>query len=121
MDGRASPAFPASSLDSSTDLLDLLLKQTAHLLTSRPTAVNLLEALSRIESAGKDTVQGGADARNLAEAVINVCISVWEDDRERNVKMGDAGAKWIVDKLEKEGSIEAGEKINVLTVSICYV
>lgn len=115
--GRESPAFPASSLDSATDLLDRLLQQTAHLLTSRPTAVNLLEALSRIESAAKDTVQAGSNAVNLAEMVINVCISVWDDDRERNVQMGDHGADWILDKLQQEGSIQSDTKINVLTVS----
>jgi hypothetical protein len=93
------------------------LKQTAYLLKSRPTAVNLLEALSRIESAAKDTVQAESDARNLAEVVINVCISVWDDDRERNVQMGDFGADWILNKLHQEGSIQADTKINVLTVS----
>lgn len=44
-------------------------------------------------------------------------IKVWSEDRERNVRIGDHGAKWILEKLEREGSIAKGEKISVLTVS----
>jgi hypothetical protein len=117
LSGRASPAFPADSLASATELLPLLLKQTGYLLTSRPTAVNLLEALSRIESAAKQATEGGATGEQLARKVVDVAVGVWDEDRERNVAIGDNGASWILEKLEREGTIEKGEKITVLTVS----
>lgn len=119
--GRSSPAFPASSLQSTSELLSLLLKQTAYLLTSRPTAVNLLEALSRIEAAANGAAKAGVDAKELARKVVDVAVGVWDEDRERNVAIGDNGADWILEKLEREGTLEKGEKINVLTVSVIIV
>lgn len=117
LSGKSSPAFPAESLASATELLALLLKQTAYLLTSRPTAVNLLEALSRIESAAKEATEAGATGEQLARKVVDVAVGVWDEDRERNVAIGDNGASWILEKLEREGTIEKGEKVTVLTVS----
>lgn len=52
----------------------------------------------------------------MAREIVRVAVKVWEDDRERNVKMGDYGAKWILDKSEREGRIAKGGKICVLTV-----
>ncbi|SGY13344.1 BQ5605_C010g05839 [Microbotryum silenes-dioicae] len=117
LSGSSSPAFPVSSLESTPKLLDFLLQQTAYLLTSRPTAVNLLEALNRIEAVANSTAaEAGATAEQLAKAVIKVAIEVFEEDKERCQRIGDNGADWIVNKLEGEGSIEKGEKIAVLTV-----
>ncbi|KDE07692.1 hypothetical protein MVLG_02151 [Microbotryum lychnidis-dioicae p1A1 Lamole] len=117
LSGSSSPAFPVSSLESTPKLLDFLLQQTAYLLTSRPTAVNLLEALNRIEAVANSTAaEAGATAEQLAKAVIKVAIKVFEEDKERCQRIGDNGADWIVNKLEGEGSIEKGEKIAVLTV-----
>jgi methylthioribose-1-phosphate isomerase len=86
------------------------------LLTSRPTAVNLQEALSRINQAARE---GSDTAEALARRVIDVAKGVWSEDVERNQSIGDRGASWLLEKLEAEGSIEKGQKINVLTV--CYV
>ncbi|GAA5919338.1 hypothetical protein JCM5296_001705 [Sporobolomyces johnsonii] len=117
LNNRASPSFPASSLSSpSTELLSLLLSRTAYLLTSRPTAVNLREALSRIEAAARASVDSGATAPELANKVVEVAVGVWEEDKERCERIGKNGAEWILEKLEREGSIEKGEKLNVLTV-----
>lgn len=77
----------------------------------------MLEALSRIESAAKQATEAGADGHQLARKVVDVAVGVWDEDRERNVAIGDNGARWILEKLEREGTIEKGEKINVLTVS----
>lgn len=48
--------------------------------------------------------------------VIEVAVGVFEEDKERCEKIGKNGAEWILEKLEREGQIEKGEKINVLTV-----
>jgi methylthioribose-1-phosphate isomerase len=119
LNSRPSPSFPSSTLTSPpSTLLEALLNRTAYLLTSRPTAVNLREALSRIEAAAKAEVEGGADAEKLAKKVVEVAVGVWEEDKERCEKIGNNGAKWILEKLEREGTIEKGEKIAVLTVRL---
>ncbi|GAA6008867.1 hypothetical protein JCM10207_001751 [Rhodosporidiobolus poonsookiae] len=117
LDQRPSPSFPSSLLSGpASDLLNTLLDRTAYLLTSRPTAVNLREALTRIETRAKAAVEGGASAEALAKEVVEVAVGVWEEDKERCERIGNNGAKWILEKLEREGTIEKGEKIAVLTV-----
>ncbi|POY75648.1 hypothetical protein BMF94_1270 [Rhodotorula taiwanensis] len=116
--GRDSPSFSHSLLSSPPqDLLERILERCAYLFTSRPTAVNLREALQRIEVAAKaEAAKEGATAESLAKKVIDVAVGVWVEDKERCERIGDNGAKWILDKLEREGKIEKGEKIAVLTV-----
>ncbi|GAA6005748.1 hypothetical protein JCM11491_003994 [Sporobolomyces phaffii] len=114
--GRPAPSFPASSLASAEDLVALILAQSAFLLSSRPTAVNLREALSRIEASARDLVAGGATARELAASVVGVAVGVFDEDKARCERIGHNGATWIVDELERAGEIAQGDKINVLTV-----
>ncbi|KAM0789536.1 hypothetical protein ACM66B_000351 [Microbotryomycetes sp. NB124-2] len=116
LDGNPTPAFNPSALDSSAELCDQLLKQTAYLLESRPTAVNLREGLDRIETAAKQGTQLEYSPRDLAQSIIDAAVLVWSEDKERNVTIGDNGAKWILNKLETEGQISATDKISVLTV-----
>lgn len=117
LSGSSSPSFPLDSLATPNELLELILSRTAYLLTSRPTAVNLLEALTRIEAEGKLAVKEGSSGEQLARRVVDVAVKVWSEDKERNQRIGDNGANWILAKLEREGSIKKGEKISVLTVS----
>ncbi|TNY20809.1 hypothetical protein DMC30DRAFT_351681, partial [Rhodotorula diobovata] len=117
LNNRPSPSFPSSTLSSAPSaLLDLLLSRTAYLLTSRPTAVNLREALTRIEAAAREeAARQGATAESLAKKVVDVAVGVWVEDKERCERIGNNGARWILEKLEREGTIEKGEKISVLT------
>lgn len=118
LNNRPSPSFPAETLSSPTStLLGALLDRTAYLLTSRPTAVNLREALTRIEGAAREeAARQGATAESLAKKVVDVAVGVWVEDKERCERIGNNGARWILEKLEREGTIEKGEKISVLTV-----
>lgn len=120
LNNRPSPSFPSSTLSSAPSaLLDLLLSRTAYLLTSRPTAVNLREALTRIEAAAREeAARQGATAESLAKKVVDVAVGVWVEDKERCERIGNNGARWILEKLEREGTIEKGEKISVLTVRL---
>jgi methylthioribose-1-phosphate isomerase len=99
-------------------LHDAVKDVTAYLLTSRPTAVNLQEALSRINKAAEDGVKGGLSTTALADKIIEVAKGVWSEDVARNHSIGDKGAAWLLNKLEEEGSIQKGQKINVLTVRV---
>ncbi|KAL8292330.1 hypothetical protein RQP46_001796 [Phenoliferia psychrophenolica] len=113
---KPAASFPLSTLSSPAAFLTHLLTRTAYLLTSRPTAVNLLEALTRIETAARKAVDEGATAEQVARRVIDVAVQVWSEDKERNKRIGDNGASWILEKLEREGTIKQGDKICVLTV-----
>ncbi|GAA6062146.1 hypothetical protein JCM10212_002358 [Sporobolomyces blumeae] len=121
LSGKPSASFPSSALSSPRpdELLSLLLDRSQYLLSSRPTAVNLREALSRIELASKHLVEQSEpkpSPTQLANKVIEVAVGVFEEDKARCEKIGRNGAEWILNKLEREGQIEKGEKINVLTV-----
>ncbi|GAA5931586.1 hypothetical protein JCM3775_006895 [Rhodotorula graminis] len=118
LNNRASPSFSPETLSSpAATLLAALLDRTAYLLTSRPTAVNLREALTRIEGAAREeAARQGATAESLARKVVDVAVGVWVEDKERCERIGNNGARWILEKLEREGTIEQGEKISVLTV-----
>lgn len=113
---KNSASFGPECLDSTTTLLETLASRTAYLLTSRPTAVNLLESINRINSAARLAVQEEKSAVETIKVIIQVAIGVWSEDKARNKRIGDNGAEWILEKLEREGSIVKGEKISVLTV-----
>ena len=98
LSGSSSPSFPLDSLSNPNELLALILSRTAYLLTSRPTAVNLLEALTRIEAEGTLAVSEGSSGEELARRVVDVAVQVWSEDKERNQRIGDNGAKWILDR-----------------------
>ncbi|KAH8925006.1 putative translation initiation factor [Atractiella rhizophila] len=102
----------ASETSSVSSFQNYISNVSSYLLASRPTAVNLQEALSRI--AAVSTAEKSVS--ELVEDVIEVCITVWEEDLERCWKMGEVGGTWLLEKLESEGRIEKGDKIAVLTV-----
>ena len=113
---KDSASFGSECLDSPTRFLETLASRTAYLLTSRPTAVNLLESINRINAAANLAVTEGKSAIEAIKIVIQVAIGVWSEDKARNKRIGDNGAEWILEKLEREGSIAKEEKISVLTV-----
>ena len=116
LSGTSTPSFPLALLKSPEELGSAVSEQCAYLLGSRLTAVNLREALSRIEEEAKNALKEGSSSKEMAKRISDVAIGVWTEDAARNKKIGDHGANWILQKLEKEGIIKKDEKINVLTV-----
>ena len=98
------------------DLQSKVHEMTAYLLTSRPTAVNLREALDRINKIVDQSTEDSVET--LFENVITLCIRVWSEDVERCYAIGDNGAEWLLRDLEASGAIEKGGCVNVLTVSL---
>ena len=86
-----------------------------YLLHSRPTAVNLREAMHRLVAIAAATEEP-SDTVLRAQKVVNAAELVWIEDVDRNTKIGDNGATWLLQKLERAGAIKKEEKINVLTV-----
>lgn len=107
---------PTSStiLQSQSSLQSWLNDRATFLLSSRPTAVNLREAMHRLQHlvASSNPEDVSTTARKIAQAG----ELVWTEDIERNVRIGDNGAQWLLDSLERDGSIQRGGSINVLTV-----
>ena len=84
-----------------------------YLNTSRPTAVNLRIALDRVRNS---IINHDDNVQNLKENAINECILIWSEDVERNKKMADNGAKWLINHLESTNAIKKDEKFSILTV-----
>lgn len=106
---------PANSVTKSSESLKEWLDQRSeYLLSSRPTAVNLREAMHRLQAIANASEP--ADVTAKARKIYDAAELVWTEDVERNVKIGDNGASWLLKNLEQSGAIRKDEKINVLTV-----
>ncbi|GFZ48550.1 S-methyl-5-thioribose-1-phosphate isomerase [Saitozyma sp. JCM 24511] len=106
------PPFPSPSAVSShlNPLLD-------YLQSSRPTAVNLGEAMDRIRSVLSSAPPGGEqEAKQLVDRVVQVCGAVHEEDLERNMEMGRLGAEWL---WSKRRQANGAEKKGLKVVTVC--
>ena len=108
----------------------------SHLLSSRPTAVNLGQAISRLRkvlessrasTATTATVTTTTTAREVAGLLVKEGRQIADEDVGRNREMSRLGAEWIVAQVEKKrragGASNAnananadGLKLNVMTV-----
>lgn len=91
-------------------LLEWLHKVLDHLQSSRPTAVNLSEAMNRIRATA--SAYKGDSAEELARALIETCQAVHANDLERNKQMSKLGADWLYERRAKDGK----KKLRVMTV-----
>ncbi|KAK4689343.1 methylthioribose-1-phosphate isomerase, partial [Tremellales sp. Uapishka_1] len=83
-----------------------------YLQSSRPTAVNLGEAMDRIRAILSSA--SGEDAAALVEKVKNSCGAVHEEDLARCMEMGRLGAEWLWEK-RAQGTAKKGLKV----VTVC--
>ncbi|BEI88108.1 uncharacterized protein CcaverHIS019_0108260 [Cutaneotrichosporon cavernicola] len=79
-----------------------------YLQSSRPTAVNLGEAMDRI----RGVLASGGDAADLVQKVKDTCFAVHAEDMERNREMGRLGAEWL---WKKRGAGKKGLKV----ITVC--
>ena len=112
------PPYPSSKV-----VADDLLPICDYLQSSRPTAVNLSEAMNRIrqllQSSAPDGASqphangnGKAEAEQLGESVKRLCGAVHEEDLERCRTMGRLGSRVVVgEKAGRELEWESGERI----------
>ncbi|TIB39138.1 hypothetical protein E3P86_01264 [Wallemia ichthyophaga] len=84
-----------------------------YLYTSRPTAVNLGIALDQVRQSAEIDAD---DLNTLKQSIIDQSILIWSEDVERNKKMSDNGANWLINHLESTNKIEKGSKLSILTV-----
>lgn len=85
----------------------------AYLITSRPTAVNLREALDRIVASASPDAASSSAPRDHAQQVVAACKQVWSEDVARNHSIGQHGAEWLLSRLAPSSP---SKKISLLTV-----
>lgn len=104
----------SGELQSHEALSAWLEERSNYLLSSRPTAVNLREAMHRLQAIAQASEP--ADVTQKAKKIYAAAELVWTEDVVRNIQIGDNGAAWLLSDLESSGAISSGESINVLTV-----
>lgn len=107
-----SSSCPVSSSSSSSDVISWIGETIDYLQSSRPTAVNLGEAMDRIRAALKDSEAQNQAAGDVIERVKKICGDVHDEDLERNMEMGRLGAEWL---WKKRGGGKKGLKV----VTVC--
>ena len=84
-----------------------------YLVTSRPTAVNLSEAATRLNGlVGSMSEQSNSTGRAVIEAYIQAAEQMLLNDVKDNENIGKYGAEWI---LQNARPIDSTEKVSVLT------
>jgi methylthioribose-1-phosphate isomerase len=109
-------AYVVPALTSPEAVLSWLHPALDYLQSSRPTAVNLGEAMQRIRNAAKDYKPSGSDteaATKLAGKIVETCQAVHANDLERNKEMSRLGAEWL---WERRKGGESQKKLRVMTV-----
>jgi len=85
-----------------------------HLQSSRPTAVNLSEALNRLRQILAQGEKSNESGEELKEKVREGCKAVHGEDLARCMEMGKKGADWL---WQKRGGGKDGKKgLKVITV-----
>jgi len=107
-----SPPF-LESLDTLGTHLDPIF---THLSSSRPTAVNLGQAISRLRAILKQGVEAGTTAKDVAELLVKEGRLIAEEDVGRNREMSRHGAEWIIAQVEKSKPGASANGLNVMTV-----
>ncbi|CCH46939.1 hypothetical protein BN7_6545 [Wickerhamomyces ciferrii] len=88
-----------------------LIQRLEYLVTSRPTAVNLSNAVNEVIELIKSTKAKSID--ELYPEIFKYGCDLIDDDYTNNVKLGDHGKDWIIKHLENEGF---NGKFSVLTI-----
>lgn len=91
---------------SSAEFIAWVNKQSEYLLTSRPTAVNLAEALGRLISLVQANNDKSVDC--LKELVVDFGVELFRKDVEDNKNIGRIGAQWLLEAVKCD-------KVTVLT------
>ncbi|KAL9131844.1 MAG: hypothetical protein Q9217_000290 [Psora testacea] len=104
---------PPGGLKVNAPPADVISQCLKFLVTSRPTAVNLLDAAKKLERTAFDAqAEPGSDRRNVHEAYIEAAQKMLVDDVQDNESIGKHGAQWIEEHC---GTVSRGNKFSVIT------
>jgi len=103
---------------SAEDVNQSLIQRLDYLKTSRPTAVNLGDAVGKLKIvAQKASLVADADGRSVAKAYIAAAERMLVDDVSDNKAIGEHGARWIEANTTagQRRQIDKGQELKVLT------
>ena len=100
-----------ASFTSSAETSAFVAKKLDHLFTSRPTAVNLGEAVQRLKASASALANAGASGADAAEQIITECEAMLADDVAANRAIGAFGADALCAAVGKA----PGAPLRVLT------
>lgn len=83
-----------------------------YLITSRPTAVNLSDAVRKLKKAVNAAAKRGAGAEELIKVYIQNAEQMLADDVRDNEAIGRYGADWIVEQAKKTERIAGRDRVN---------
>ena len=113
---RASNRTPQPEFLSSLDALQENLSPILdHLYTSRPTAVNLGAAITRLRTVMSAGLQKNASVGEVVRGLILEGRAIADEDVGRNKAMARLGAEWILRTAEEKHS-DISHGVNILTV-----
>lgn len=108
--GGKGKQFPSAG-----EAVSFIFERLDHLATSRPTAVNLFEAVNRLKfTAEEASKMDGATGETVTEAVLDAAEAMLQEDIAANRRMGQFGAKALMDAAQKRGRARNGS-MRVLT------
>ena len=106
------PEYPRHS-SSDASMADFISFSLKYLVTSRPTAVNLLDAAKKLERVTRNAqMQSKSTDASVCDAYVGAAEAMLVNDVNDNESIGRYGADWIQQRCAREGS---PEKISVLT------
>ena len=100
-----------ASFETSAETSAFVAKKLDHLFTSRPTAVNLGEAVQRLKASASALANAGASGADAAEQIITECEAMLADDVAANRAIGAFGADALCAAVGKA----PGAPLRVLT------
>jgi len=113
---RGSKAAPRPPYFGSLELLEEHVTPILdHLYTSRPTAVNLGSAITRLKQVLNNAKLTNASVEETVQGLILEGRAVADEDVGRNKTMGRLGAEWILKNAEKKQQ-DMSTGVNILTV-----
>ena len=112
--GDTGDKFPSSA----QDMQALIQGKLEYLLTSRPTAVNLKDAVGKLNVVVQAEVEReGTGAEGIKVAYVKAAERMLVDDVDTNKAIGEEGARWV-EELVKERGVK-GEKMKVGVLTHC--
>ncbi|KNE90131.1 S-methyl-5-thioribose-1-phosphate isomerase [Puccinia striiformis f. sp. tritici PST-78] len=96
------------------DIKEYLKLNSVLLISARPTAVNLQEAIERVNTQFEQLLSDVNHSSSIiiVNSLVEMCKLIWTEDVERNKKIGSLGAQWLIASLK----LKPTEKLSILTV-----
>ncbi|KAF2842977.1 putative translation initiation factor [Patellaria atrata CBS 101060] len=97
--------------DKAEEVAAFILEKLSYLVTSRPTAVNLADAVTKLSKVVENALSEAGNGEAMKDAYIQAAEKMLVDDVSDNEAIGKYGAEWIL----KNGIVQGNSEVSVLT------